>query len=351
VNTCLSDADPPDSSSLALDAFPAPPRSMAHSPPHNPDSACLKPTLAAVSLGSALQLQLHLDDDDDDNVHHGDDEQDYDRDDDAPERSYSYSHSRSSSHSPAPPTPPQPQPQPTSTPTPSPNPFSAHVHFHSRVRITSGLRRSPGNRTLNDSSDSDSPSSSISAPLRYRSQDSVPRLPLGERVSRLAAQALQKRRLAAAAAAAVASPAASRRLRATSDDREYAPFLRAGVPVTYGAVQHGDLGAEDADTDDDNRSQIDELHGEDAVTFGRWPWRAPNRHVSSGSFLLRDAQFVHGSFLPLSGGGGRSNQLCVVVVLMSRTTTNDRNIYRMLDSWRQKLRFCISHTSCYVILY
>jgi hypothetical protein len=140
------------------------------------------------------------------------------------------------------------------------------------VRITSGLRSSRGNRTLNDSSDSDSPSSSISAPLRYRSHDTVPRLPLGERVSRLAAQALQKRRLAAAAA--VASSTASRRLRAASNDREYTPFLRAGVPVTYGAAPHGgDPGADDAESDDENRSQIDELHA-----------------------FYSDAQFVHESF-------------------------------------------------------
>jgi len=267
---------------------------MADNPPHppdNPDSTRLKPTLAAVSLRSALQLQLHLDDDDD-IVHDGDDEQDYDRDDDDPERSLS--HSRSHSHSPvpqapAPPTPPAQQPHPpsTSTPTPTPNPFAAHVHFHSRVRITSGLRRSHGNRTLNDSSDSDSPSSSISAPLRYRSQDTVPRLPLGERVSRLAAQALQKRRMtAAAAAAAVATSTASRRFRATANDHEYTPFLRAGVPVTYGATR-GDSGADDADTDDENRSQIDELHGEDAVAFGRWPWRALNRQVSSRCILVQ----------------------------------------------------------------
>ena len=257
-------------------------------PPEDPDNArAAKPTLAPVSLGSALQLQLRLDNDV--NGHDGDDEQDYDRDDDDPERSLSLSRSSSSSRSrsysslPQVPTPPQPQPTITPTPTPPPIPFGAHVHFHSRVRITSGLRRhSRGNPSLGtgDSSDSDSPSSSISAPLRYRSQDSVPHLPLGQRVSRLAAQALQKRRMAAT----MASSATSRRLRTT--DEEHTPFLRTRVPVTYGAAPRGD----------DRRSQIDDLHGEDAVTFGRWPWRVVNRQVSSGrpSVVFRDAQFAYG---------------------------------------------------------
>ena len=237
----------------------------------------------AVSLGTARQLQLRLDDDND---HDGDDEQDYDPDDDDDP-----AHSRSRSHSPVPqaPTPPgaaQQQQQPQLSfprqqqqlqPTPTPSPFGAHVHFHSRVRITSGLRHSRANTLIGgNSSDSDSPSSSISAPLHYRSHDTVPRLPLGERVSRLAAQALQKRRrTAAAAAAAVTSSPASRRLRATN--HEYTPFLRAGVPVTYGAAQRGDS---------EDRSQVGGWHGEDAVAFGRWPWRALNRQVSSGSLLF-----------------------------------------------------------------
>jgi hypothetical protein len=236
-------------------------------PPNGSDSACaIKPTPTSIPLGSTLQLQLRLDDDDDDNDHDGDDEQEYDDD-----PMHSISLSRSTSHSPLPhaPFPPAPHQQQQLQPTPAPTPFGAHVHFHSRVRITSGLRRhSRANPALGgDSSDSDSPSSSISAPLRHRSQDSLSHLPLGQRVSRLAAQALQKRRMTAA----VASPTASRRLRAR--DYEYTPFLRAGVPVTYGAAPRGD----------DRRSRIGELRGgEDALTFGRWPWRVLNRQVSSG---------------------------------------------------------------------
>ncbi|KAI9460198.1 hypothetical protein BJY52DRAFT_1108524, partial [Lactarius psammicola] len=138
----------------------------------------------------------------------------------------------------------------------------AHVRFHSRVRITSGLRHSRGTHSL-DSSDSDSPSSSISAPLRYRSRDADPRGPLGQRISRLAAQALQKRR----AAAATITTSATR-------DEEYAPLRPAGFPVvTYGATGDQDSGN---DGDGERRSQND-LHGEE-IAFGRWPWRAFNRH-------------------------------------------------------------------------
>lgn len=255
-------------------------------PPHSPEdpdnARAVKPTLAPVSLGSALQLQLRLDNDIND--HDGDDERDYDRDDDDPERSLSLSRSSSSSRSYSPlpqvPTPPVHQHQ---QPTPTPSPFGAHVHFHSRVRITSGLRRhSRGNPSLGagDSSDSDSPSSSISAPLRYRSQDSLPRLPLSQRVSHLAAQALQKRRMTAT----VASSANSPRQR-TRTDQEYTPFLRTGMPVTYGSAPRGV----------DRRSQIDDMHGEDAITFGRWPWRVLNRQVSSGRpSVCCDAQFAYG---------------------------------------------------------
>ena len=72
------------------------------------------------------------------------------------------------------------------TPMPKPSPSGAHVlYISSRVRITSDLRH-------------------------YRSKDTASRLPLGKRVSRRAARALQKCRMTAATA--VATPSASRRL-------------------------------------------------------------------------------------------------------------------------------------------
>ncbi len=263
-------------------------------PPIPTDGTCVKPTIAAVSLGDTVQLQLRLDSDDNGHDSDGDDEQGSNRDDDGPEHSRSHSPVPHASAPPAQQQQQQPQPTPSSAPTPTTDPLSAHVHFHSRVRITSGLRRSRGNHTLGDSSDSDSPSSSISAPLRHHSRNTVPRLPLGERVSRLAAQALQKRRIAAATAAMASSTAASRRFRVR--DREYTPFLHAGVSVTYGTGQHGDSEADDADSEDENRSQFDDLHGADASIFGRWPWRALNRLVSCVGVFFVQRGSVHDHF-------------------------------------------------------
>jgi hypothetical protein len=217
----------------------------------------------------------------DDTDHDGDDEQEEHDPSDGP--SPSRSRSRSRPHSPCAPSPtttPQQQQQPPPTSPPPPSPCAAHVHFHSRVRITSGLRHSHANanHTLNDSSDSDSPSSSISAPLRFRSHDTGPRAPLIERVSRLAAQARQKRRAAGAA------PKASRM---RVNDLEYTPLFRAVVPVAYGATQGGRSGRNGADPSSEDRSRIDGLRGEDEVAFGRWPWRALNRHVSGSRFMQK----------------------------------------------------------------
>ncbi|KAH9964515.1 hypothetical protein BC827DRAFT_1265788 [Russula dissimulans] len=298
-------------------------------PPHPPsdlNGAHVKTALALDPFSpssDALQPQFRLNDDDDID-HDGDDEQET-----FPEDDSELSLSRSRSHSPGPapaatatdPPPaahqqqhlqqplrqPQPhqqqqqqqqqQPPPTLTPTP----FVAHVHFHSRVRITSGVRRPRGTRGGDPpSSDSDSPSSSsISAPLHYRSRDTTSRAPLTDRVSRLAAQALQKRRAAAAAVAPSPSPptppTASQRLRARGyeheREHEYTPLFSTGLmPVTYGAAQRRSRNDDDDDDDDDavadtvtdgadrSRPRIIQSHGEEGIAFGRWPWRALNRH-------------------------------------------------------------------------
>ncbi|THH12829.1 hypothetical protein EW146_g7323 [Bondarzewia mesenterica] len=80
--------------------------------------------------------------------------------------------------------------------TPGPRPL-ARVRFRSRVRITSGLRHHRGARPQSvDSSGSGSPSSSISAPLRYRADEAAPRGLLSQRLSLLATSAWKKRRLA-----------------------------------------------------------------------------------------------------------------------------------------------------------
>lgn len=217
--------------------------------------------------------------DSDDNDHDGDDEQECDPDEPSRE------------HSPAPhppryqqqqrqrslrQLPPQQQQQPQ--PTPPPSAFTAHVRFHSRVRITGGLRRPRGNHPApGDSSDSDSPSSSISAPLRYRPRDRVGHATLRERVSRLATHVPQKRRTAA-----VTSSAASR---VRARDREYTPLFHAGMPAAYGAARQGDSGSGSINISNEERSQIDALHREDDVLFGRWPWRVLNHHVSDCCLL------------------------------------------------------------------
>jgi len=263
-------------------------------PPSDPNGTRVKTGPAPTFLfpGDTLQPQFRFNDDGDVD-HDGDDEQENVPEDDS-ERSCSRS------HSPLPAIYPplaaaqhqqqhlqllrQPQlHQQQPPPTPTPTPFVAHVHFHSRVRITSGVRRPHGTRSLtsaNDSSDSDSPSSSISVPLRYRSRDTVSRAPLTERVSRLATQALQKRRGAAAIAP---SPTASSRRHLRARDQEYSPLFRAGLPATYGAAQRrsgNDDDAVDTVTDgaDRRRPRIIPSRGEDELAFGRWPWRALNRH-------------------------------------------------------------------------
>jgi hypothetical protein len=151
------------------------------------------------------------------------------------------------------------------------------------VRITSGLRRSSGTtHALGDSSDSDSPSSSISAPLHFRSRDTMPRAPLTERVSRLATQALQRRRAVVAAARTSSSSSAVSRLRAR-DCGEYAPLIGAGRPVTYGAARCG------ISVSDRHRANgvRDQSRREDDCAFGEWPWRALNRHVSDLLLLVQ----------------------------------------------------------------
>jgi hypothetical protein len=268
-------------------------------PLSDPDTDSARSTPVTFFPENALHLQLDVDE----NGHDGDDEHD-DECEHESERGR-----KSSLHRPElrpqqerQQYPQQQQPQPQQPPSTS----FAHVRFHSRVRITSGLRHSRGARSL-DSSDSDSPSSSISAPLRYRPHDTDPRGPLGQRISRLASQALQKRRMAAAAIT-----------RSATRGEEYSPLGPAGFPVvTYGATRDRACGVVNADSE--RRSQI-VPHSEEVV-FGRWPWRALNRQVS-GDRLWQQVCFVLLTAL-YSGGGGRSNRRYVVAVLTTQTTTID----------------------------
>jgi hypothetical protein len=50
----------------------------------------------------------------------------------------------------------------------------------------------------------------------------------------------------------------------------------------------------DVDSEDENVSQLDDLHGEDGIAFPRWPWRALNRQVSSAcAFIFIPKRLVH----------------------------------------------------------
>ena len=161
------------------------------------------------------------------------------------------------------------------------------VHFRSRVRITSGLHSSsrPRNRdgaccnSVDDgigtanTSGSGSPSSSISAPLRYQADDNNMLGPLGKRINSLA-QMRNKR------------TGHLRRAGVNSSASERTPFLRASeygpVPdYTHQRRERGRAGGEGEDED-----SASGLKREQNIMFGRWPWRIFNRHVSAVVQLL-----------------------------------------------------------------
>lgn len=167
---------------------------------------------------------------------------------------------------------------------------AARVHFRSRVRITSGLSsrrrqegsvpipsRSKSRDDLTATTASGSPSSSISVPLRYHPDENNVLGPLGKRLSSLA-ESRRKR---------LGNDLQTKRLVVGGDERT--PFLR-GTPVpdytrqrrrTMSFGSNGSGGEEDEDIDSG-------LKREEEVLFGRWPWRAFNRHVRFDSAPLYD---------------------------------------------------------------
>jgi len=156
------------------------------------------------------------------------------------------------------------------------------VHFRSRVRITSGLHSSARSKnhdgigrssTIDDgigtanTSASGSPSSSISAPLRYQADENNVLGPLGKRISSLALTRNKKN--GQLRRATIGSPVSER-----------TPFLRASeygpVPdYTHQRRERGRVGSESEDED-----PASGLKREEDIMFGRWPWRVFNRHVS-----------------------------------------------------------------------
>ncbi|KAK0478156.1 hypothetical protein IW261DRAFT_1420352 [Armillaria novae-zelandiae] len=132
------------------------------------------------------------------------------------------------------------------------------VRFRSRVRITSGLpRRHAADRVTPDSSLSSSPSSSISAPLRYREDDvrtdSSPWGPLGLRVKHMGQRPRRQvadKGLDPSERSPLMPP--SRRFYSIDEDEHYNYF---------------------AYLDDETR-----LNREIDLAFGTWPGRLLNRH-------------------------------------------------------------------------
>lgn len=178
------------------------------------------------------------------------------------------------------------------------------VRFRSRVRITSGLRRSrhAGSLGAGDvpgaspaSSASDSPSSSISAPLRWHADEHGAWGPLGRRLSAYAQQNGWQKRVPSAGPrngnGAARPPATHRQPQPRGKMDERAPLVRHGRHVAY--VDAGLDGGRDADDerllegeyeDSDEESERDHalrkaaLQREEEAVFGSWPWRLFNRH-------------------------------------------------------------------------
>lgn len=154
------------------------------------------------------------------------------------------------------------------------------VHFRSRVRITSGLHSSSRSRnrggmgrnsTTDDgigtanTSASGSPSSSISAPLRYQADESNFLGPLGKRINSLAlARNKRNEQL--------------RRANIGSSVSERTPFIRASECGPVPDYTHQRRGRGRIAGDEDFARG---LKREEEIMFGRWPWRAFNRRASA----------------------------------------------------------------------
>ena len=191
-----------------------------------------------------------------------------------------------SSNNPSTPNPSQPPPPPISldddqTPTVVARHSIPKVHFRSRVRITSGLHsnnrsRNYGGKGRNSTADdgigtsntsaSGSPSSSISAPLRYQADENNILGPLGKRINFLA-QTRNKRN------------GQLRRASAGSSVSERTPFLRASEygPVPNYTHQRRERGRTGSESEDEDFASG--LKREEEIMFGRWPWRVFNRRV------------------------------------------------------------------------
>ena len=162
------------------------------------------------------------------------------------------------------------------------------VHFRSRVRITSGLHSSTRSRNRDgtnrtstfdngidtaNTSVSGSPSSSISAPLRYQADENNVLGPLGKRINSLA-QARNKRN-------------GQLRRAIGSSASERTPFLRASEygPIPDYTRQRRERSWVGSESEDENSTNG--LKREEDIMFGRWPWRLFNRYASPAVHTTR----------------------------------------------------------------
>lgn len=158
------------------------------------------------------------------------------------------------------------------------------VRFRSRVRITSGMHRHrhsmPGamHSGSTPSSASDSPSSSISAPLRYQADENTAWGPLGKRLSAYAGGGWQRRVHSApqvnggvGAVPKVVRPHSVGPGRAN----ERTPLVRGSRRSTY--VNYDDDVQEDEDEDvEEQELRAAALKREHEAMFGKWPMRLVN---------------------------------------------------------------------------
>ncbi|RPD70796.1 hypothetical protein L226DRAFT_538610 [Lentinus tigrinus ALCF2SS1-7] len=172
------------------------------------------------------------------------------------------------------------QPPPSSAARPTPR-----VRFRSRVRITSGVHRhrhsmSAAGGSTPGSSTSDSPSSSISAPLRYQADENAPWGPIGKRLSQYAAAGGWQRRVhtgqGQGADANGGQGVGARGGRGARGYTERTPLLRPppGRHV-YSESEDDDTGSMG---ESERTARAAALRREEEVVFGKWPWRFFNRH-------------------------------------------------------------------------
>lgn len=177
------------------------------------------------------------------------------------------------------------------------------VRFRSRVRITSGLNRhrhvsAPSSMGPNGtgqgtpgSSTSDSPSSSISAPLRYQADENAAWGPLGKRLSAYA-QANGWHRRGGMPSKPTYERSGSVPVGRRGDNTEFlnerTSLLSSSRGALYGiAHDEGSREREASELEQSEREIRAAFRREEEAVFGKWPWRLFNHYVSSFRYNIR----------------------------------------------------------------